>query len=154
MKPFARINLSSAALRRVILVSSLALVAVAGTAIAIAVRLKQIEAEQKAEFEEIWRDLRESVKESLYLGMTEEEMVAKFGSPHEPDDKYNEVGIYWHIWPEVERLLGAEPSNAPDTTVRELYWNCKTNVVVVWLVTSNGVWRVAKDITVEDGVVF
>jgi len=27
-------------------------------------------------------------------------------------------------------------------------------VVVVWLVKSNGVWRVAKDITVKDGVVF
>ena len=100
------------------------------------------------------RELREAVKDSQYLGMTKEEVIAKFGEPDKPDGTYNEIGIYWHVWPEVERELGAKPSNTPDATVRELYWNCETNVVVVWLVKSNGVWRVAKDITVEDGVVF
>lgn len=130
------------------------LVSVVGVVSVIAIRIRQVEAQRKAEMEEIAREMREAVKDSQYLGMTEEEVIAKFGAPHKPDGTYNEVGIYWHIWPEVERELGAKPSITPDATVRELYWNCKTNVVVVWLVKSNGVWRVAKDITVEDGVVF
>ena len=130
------------------------LVSMVGAVIAIAIRIRQVEAQDKAEVEEALRKMREAVKNSQYLGMTEEEVIAKFGAPHKPDGKYNEVGIRWHIWEAVKRELGDVPSSAPDATVRELYWNCKTNVVAVWLVNSNGTWRVAKDITVKDGVVF
>ena len=77
------------------------LVSVVGVVSVIAIRIRQVEAQRKAEMEEIAREMREAVKDSQYLGMTEEEVIAKFGAPHKltaHTTKWASTGIFGRRW--------------------------------------------------------
>ncbi len=95
-----------------------------------------------------------SYYEHQHTGWTDEDVVAKFGKPHQDFSNYNRVGL-WHV-KQAALTKGRDYMKIENPEMKEYYYNRTNEHVqsVFWFVKdSNSVWKVVYDMTLRDGII-